>query len=76
MACNCPIVSANVGDVIDVIKDTQGCYMTSFDPIDVSEKIKEALKFGRKTDGRKRIKHLDINIIAEKVINVYKDIIN
>ena len=75
MACNCPIVSTDVGDVIDVIKDTQGCYMTSFDPIDVSEKIKEALRFGRKTDGRQRIKHFGVNIIAEKIIDIYNSVL-
>lgn len=75
MACNCPIVSTNVGDVTDITKDTDGCFVTSFDPLDVAEKIEMALKFGRKTAGRQKIKHLDINITAEKVINIYKNII-
>jgi len=63
------IVSTNVGDVIDIIKDTDGCFVTSFDPFDVAEKI------GRKTDGRQKIKYLDINIAAEKIMNIYKNVV-
>ena len=75
MACNCPIVSTNVGDVKDVIDGTKGCYITTFDPIDVADKIKLAFAFNKKTDGREKIKHLDNNIIAEKVISVYNKIL-
>ena len=55
MACNCPIVSTDVGDVKDVIKNTKGCYISKNDPIDLSNKIQEALKFNLRTLGRKNI---------------------
>ena len=74
MACNCPIVSTNVGDVKEIISNTDGCYITSFDSKDVAEKIEMALKFGRETDGRQKIKHLGINVTAENVINIYKNV--
>ncbi len=74
MACNCPIVAVNVGDIADIIKDTPGCYLTSFDPADVAKKIKLALKFGKRTNGREKIQHLDNKIIAEKIVNVYKEV--
>jgi glycosyltransferase involved in cell wall biosynthesis len=35
MACNLPIVLTDVGDVKEVIGDTEGCHVTSFDPNDV-----------------------------------------
>jgi len=71
MACNCPIVSTDVGDVKDVIEKTNGCYVCSYDPEDVADKIKKALGFNKRTNGRKNIKHLDEKIIAEKIISVY-----
>lgn len=75
MACNCPIVSTDVGDVKEVIGDTEGCFITSFDPEDVALKIKLALEFGKRTNGREKIRHLDSKIIAEKLVGVYESII-
>jgi teichuronic acid biosynthesis glycosyltransferase TuaC len=76
MACNCPIVSTDVGDVKDVISQTDGCYICSFEPEDVAKKIKEALEFSKKnhrTNGRSRIIELglDNETIADKIIAVY-----
>ena len=80
MACNCPIVSTNVGDVKEVIGDTEGCYICSFEPVDVAEKIQMALKFARtkgRTNGRKRIIELglDNQTIAKKIVRVYKNVL-
>jgi len=76
MACNCPIVSTDVGDVKEVIGSTEGCYITSFDPKDVAEKIKKALNFGERTSGRKRVKNFKMNNVAEKIFDLYKRILS
>ncbi|GAG70318.1 unnamed protein product, partial [marine sediment metagenome] len=76
MACNCPIISTDVGDATEVVRNTEGCYITSFDPNDVAKKIKIALNFGKRTNGRDHIKDLEINVIAKKIINVYEEILN
>lgn len=73
MACNCPIVSTDVGDVRQVISNTEGCYITSFEPQDVAEKIKFALTFGRRTNGRDIVKNLDNTVIAKKILDVYNN---
>jgi glycosyltransferase involved in cell wall biosynthesis len=75
MACNCPIVATDVGDIKDVIDGTKGCYITSFDPEDVVEKINHALKFDCRTNGREQIKHFDNKLISAKVYEVYKHIV-
>lgn len=74
MACNLPIVSTDVGDVKEVISNTKGCCIASFEPADVAAKLKEALNFSGPTNGREIIKQLDINIIAQKIIGIYKEI--
>ncbi len=78
MACNIPIVATNVGDIEWIIGDTEGCYITSNDPIDIAEKIKTALTYGNRTKGRSRIIKLglDSHTIAAKIIDVYKDLVN
>lgn len=75
MACNCPIVSTDVGDVKEVIGDTEGCYITTFEPEDVAAKLKFALEFGKRTNGREKIRHLDDKIIAQKLVEVYKSVL-
>lgn len=81
MACNCPIVSTNVGDVEWVMGNTEGCFLTTFDPEEVAEKIDLALEFAAKkgrTNGRDRIMELglDSDSIAKRIINLYKEILD
>jgi teichuronic acid biosynthesis glycosyltransferase TuaC len=75
MACNCPIVSVDVGDVKEVIGKTEGCFICSYKPEDVAEKINQAIRFGRRTNGREMIGHLKSEIIAAKVVQVYENIL-
>jgi len=78
MACNVPIVATNVGDIEWIIGDTEGCYITSNDPNDIAEKIKAALAYGGRTEGRRRVIKLglDSHTIAGKIIAVYRDIVH
>lgn len=76
MACNCPIVSTDVGDVKEMIGGIKGCFITSFKPAEVAEKIKMALEFNSKTNGREKIKQFDLDTMTEKIILIYQNIIN
>jgi teichuronic acid biosynthesis glycosyltransferase TuaC len=81
MACNCPIVSTNVGDVKWVLGKTEGCYIASFNPQDFAEKVKTALDFSEKygrTKGRERIIELglDSKTVAKKIIGLYERVLN
>lgn len=77
MACNCPIVATDVGDIRWILGKTEGCYLTAFKPEDVAEKIKLALAFRGKTEGRQRIIELglDSETVANKIIKVYKNVL-
>jgi glycosyltransferase involved in cell wall biosynthesis len=77
MACNCPIVSTDVGDVRWVLGDTKGCYIASFDPADFAKKMELAIHFSQvvgRTKGRQRIVALglDMNTVAKRIMAVYK----
>lgn len=76
MACNCPIVSTDVGDVKKNINGVAGCFVTSFEVADVASKIKTAINFG-KTNGREKLIELglDSDSTSAKVIAVYKKIL-
>ena len=71
MAVNCPVVSTDVGDVRQILKDTEGCYITGYNAAEVAEKIRKALAFGVKSSGRKNILHFDNEKISAEVYQVY-----
>lgn len=80
MACNCPVVSTDVGDVKWLFGDEPGYYLTTYDPMDVANKITSALKYSDKygkTNGRQRIINLglDSTAIARKILEVYRKVL-
>lgn len=80
MACNCPVVATEVGDIDWLLGNERGHFITEFDPEDVAEKIKLALAFSEKhgrTKGRERIiaLGLDSRVIAAKIVDVYNNMI-
>jgi glycosyltransferase involved in cell wall biosynthesis len=77
MACNCPIVATDVGDVRFILGDTPGCFISSFSPDDMAMKIKLTMDLKKRTTGRERIIKLglDSDSIARKIISIYKDVL-
>lgn len=77
MACGCPIVSVDVGDVSERIQGLEGCYICSFAPKDVAEKVEKALSFNGRTKGRERIIELRLtnDLVAKKLVEIYNRII-
>lgn len=75
MACNRPIVTTPVGDVREIIGNTQGCFIIDFDTKAFSSGIKQALEFNRPTNGRENIQHLDASKVAERLIEIYENAI-
>ncbi len=76
MAVSIPIVATDVGDVRELISDTEGCYVCGFDIADASEKLEKALNFGKRTTGRKDVEHLRSDIIAKKILDIYEKVLH
>src|SRR5262249_18270521 len=66
MACNTPVVATAVGDVAEVIGQTQGCSVCAHDPDDLAEGIERALQHSGPTTGRSDISHLECSVIAKQ----------
>ncbi|MBI4646591.1 MAG: glycosyltransferase family 4 protein [Bacteroidia bacterium] len=77
MACNCPIVSTDVGDVKQLISGIEGCYISSYNHVDLANKINLAISFSKRTQGRNYLIKLglDSKTIAKKITEIYAMII-
>lgn len=78
MACGCPIVSVDVGDVAERIEGLEGCYIAKRNPQDIASKLQQALSLKIRTKGRERIIELGLtnDIVAKKLIEIYKNILS
>lgn len=75
MMCNTPIVSSKVGDVREIFGDTEGCFLTEFNTMDLAKNINRGLSFSGRTQGRENSAHLEQSVIAKKIINLYKKVV-
>lgn len=78
MACGCPIVSVDVGDVAERTDGVEGCYIVrNREPRELAEAIEKALAFTDKTKGREKIIEdgLSNHLIAKRIIAIYEHII-
>src|ERR1700737_3738531 len=75
MACNLPIVSTDVGDVRQVIGTTKDCYVCNPSVPEFAGRISEILVHRKRTDGREHIRHLESSSVAQKVIEVYEEVL-
>lgn len=77
MACGCPIVSVDVGDVKERVAGTEGCHVAgTSNPKELGAMLWQALSFKGKTLGREKLiaEGLDNKTVAEKVIAIYRNI--
>lgn len=82
MACNCPIVTTDVGDVRERLEGLEGCYVADGNSMDrdsielarsVSDKLCLALSFNRRTQGREKLIQDRITTIdiADRLLRIY-----
>lgn len=76
MACGCPIVSVDVGDVKEVIEGVEGCHIAERNAMDVALKIEQVLIENRRTNGYEKIKNsgYEAAVVTERIKNVYQNI--
>ena len=74
MACNCPIVSVDVGDVKEVIDGTDGCFLAERNPESIADCLEAAILHGR-TEGRQKIlQGYGSEVIAKRVVDLYHNV--
>lgn len=71
LACNCPVVSTDVGDARLVMSGIAGCYLTASEPKAVATSIRNALAYPHSIQSREHIAHFDNQLIAQQIRDVY-----
>ncbi len=74
LACNCPVVSTDVGDVKSMIDPIRGCYVTAYDSADVATKIHRVLTDTNPVSSRDAVRQFDNRLIASQVRDVYRQL--
>ncbi len=75
MACNIPVVATNVGDVAQVIGQTEGCYICPRDARELACALEKALHHTEPTTGRADIAHLESSVVLERILELYRQAI-
>lgn len=78
MACGCPIVSVDVGDVTERVSGINGCFVTESDAEALADALRKAFAFVGRTRGREAIVRdgLTNTQVAAKLIDIYNSICN
>lgn len=77
LACGCPIVSVDVGDVRERLDGVDGCYVANTrDPEELASLLNMALTFEKKTKGREKIieDKLDSKQVAKQLKSIYEKV--
>ena len=78
MACGCPIVSVDVGDVAERVSGVEGCYVVrTREPKDIAEALQKTLAYEGKTKGRERIQEMGLSNdqVVEQLIAIYQSLV-
>lgn len=73
LACNCPVVSVNVGDVEELLDGVENCRIVERDANMISENLNALLLSSVRSDGNKKIRNsgLAADRVAEKLKEIY-----
>ena len=78
MACGCPIVSVDVGDVAERVSGVEGDYVVrTREPKDIAEALQRAIAFEGKTNGRERILEMGLSNeqVAKRLMAIYQSLV-
>ena len=78
MACNCPVVSVDVGDVAELIEGVDGCCIVPYDADKIAQHIQPLLHNPTRTNGRDRIveRQLQADKVAQLIVECYRIVIS
>ena len=75
MAANLPVITVDVGDAVDLIGPTEGCYLVPREAEAIAARIAEVCRRGSRTRGREWIARFSMEKIAKQIVEVYASVV-
>jgi teichuronic acid biosynthesis glycosyltransferase TuaC len=75
MACNLPVVSVDVGDVVERLARVSPSRVAERSPGALARCIAEVLQEDRRSNGRDKISPLSEKLVAQQILEVYRQVI-
>jgi len=76
LACNVPVVSVDVGDVVERTHGIAGCCVVDSSADELAKGLQQAVAARDRLDGRSHILDLSITRIAERIADFYGELIS
>lgn len=74
MACNLPVVSTDVGDVRVLLASARLCAVCPADAAALARAVQSVLAAGERSDGRAKIAHLELSVVARSLVRLYEQV--
>ncbi len=77
LACNLPVVTVDVGDAAERIKDVRNCRLAFKNAEDIAKNISEVISLNQRSDGRDKLLSdgLTEKLISRRIIDIYLSVI-
>lgn len=76
LACNLPVVTVQVGDVAERLRDIEGCVVTADEnPETLAAALERVLARGGRVAGREAVRELDEENMTQRVIRIYQSVL-
>jgi len=77
LACNCPVVSTDVGDVKKITNGISNCFIIDKNIEEIIEKVNIILSSKKRSNGQDRVQSFELKIVAKIIYDIYlKAIVN
>jgi glycosyltransferase involved in cell wall biosynthesis len=73
LACDRPVISVDVGDVAEMIRGIEGCYLATRDPRNLAVGLRCAYEGPRRVDGRARMVQFSLSVASKRLVQFYSE---